>query len=290
MNDNKPKEKSQTVLFSVYVLWCRVTGKFYVGVTHRKVETRISEHKRGKLFIDTEIQRLGWEENFDWWVVESHVPANLISEREQYWVGFLDCVHPKGYNKTCGGISNITMSEDSCEKIRQKALARNMSGENNPFYGKRHTEDTLAKMRSKRFSNETRARMSESHMGEKNPMYGKPGTRKGKHHTTEAKEKNRQAHLGKIPWNKGIPCSKSTKAKICKANRGRKGPMTGKHHSEETKKLLREKVLARHAAKRATKAVAEENLAAANSTPTSLSTLNDAVILQKGLRSKIAVA
>jgi hypothetical protein len=25
----------------------------------------------------------------------------------------------------------------------------------------------------------------------------------GKNHTQEAKEKNRQAHLGKIPWNKG---------------------------------------------------------------------------------------
>ena len=82
----------------------------------------------------------------------------------------------------------------------------------------------------------------------------------------EAKEKNRQAHLGKPNARKG------------------------KKHKPESIAKMREKALARAAAKRAAKAVAEENLAAANSTPTSLSTLNDAVILQKGLRSKIAVA
>ena len=59
-------------------------------------------------------------------------------------------------------------------------------------------------------------------MGEKNGFYGK-------HHTEEAKERNRQAHLGKPSWNKGVPCSEATKAK------------------------LRAKALARAAAKRAAK-------------------------------------
>ena len=88
-------------------------------------------------------------------------------------------------------------------------------------------------------------------------MYGKPSPIKGKHHTEEAKEKNRQAHLGKVPWNKGIPMPEETKAKIRKTNRGRKGTMKGKHHTEESKALMREKALARHAAKRAAKAAEE---------------------------------
>ena len=33
---------------------------------------------------------------------------------------------------------------------------------------------------------------------------GKPSQMKGKHHTEEAKEKNRLAHLGKTAWNKGL--------------------------------------------------------------------------------------
>lgn len=35
-------------------------------------------------------------------------------------------------------------------------------------------------------------------------MRGKPSFMKGKHHTEEAKEKNRKAHLGKSTWNKGL--------------------------------------------------------------------------------------
>ena len=96
---------------------------------------------------------------------------------------------------------------------------------------------------------EHNAKIAAAVSGEKNPNYGKPSP------------------------CKGIPRSEETKRKIGKGN-------CGKHRTEEQKAVLREKALARHAAKRAAKAVAEENLAATNSTPTSLSTLLDAVILQ----------
>ncbi len=245
MHDSKKDCECQTVEFSVYVIWCRLTNKHYVGVTRRKVEQRICEHKRSKQYVDREIQRLGWEGNFDWWITESNVSANFITEREQYWINFLSSIFPNGYNKTCGGIRYFKYSEETIEAMRQSHL------------GKHHTEDTLAIMRSRRLSDERKAILSESRMGEKKPMYGKPSPIKGKHHTEEAKEKNRQAHLGKVPWNKGIPMPEETKAKIRKTNRGRKGTMKGKHHTEESKALMREKALARHAAKRAAKAAEE---------------------------------
>ena len=255
MHDSKNQETCQTLpLFAVYVIWCRLTNQVYVGITSRKVELRISEHKHGKQYVDREIQRLGWEENFDWWITESNVHANLITEREQYWIDFFGSIFPNGYNKTRGGIRYFKHSEETREAMRQSHL------------GKHHTEDTLAKMRSRHLSDETKAILSESRMGEKNPMYGKPSPLKGKHHTEEAKEKNRQAHLGKPAWNKGVPCR------------------------EETKAIIREKAIARNAAKRAAKAAAEENRAAANTTPTNLTNLLDAVVLQKGLSSEIAIA
>lgn len=206
MNDSKNQSESQTLpLFSVYVIWCSKTNMHYIGITKQKVRRRIRQHRRGKRqLIDREIQKLGWEGNFDWWLVEEHIPADQISEREQYWVATFDSVYPNGYNKTCGGISKLTVSDDTREILRQNALARDLSGENNPFFGK--------------------------------------------HHTEESKEKNRQAQLGRTPWNKG------------------------KKMTEEQKAKMR--------AKRAAKAVAKENLAAANSTPKSLSNLSDAVILQ----------
>ena len=351
MNDNKRSSTCQTILFSVYVLWCNKTNMHYVGITSQPVFRRISDHKRGKgQFVDCEIQRIGWE-HWDWWIIEERVPSELISDCEKKWISLFDCVYPKGYNKTCGGITLFKHSEGTKERMRQAQLGKHhseeskeamrqahlgktlreehkahisesMTGEKHPFYGKHHTDEAKEAIRQshlgRHHSEETKSQMSADRKGENHPMYGKKHTEEskarmrqshlgnsarkgipcseetkailrekalerglsgennpfhGKHHTEEAKEKNRQAHLGKIPWNKGIPCSESTKAKIRKANRGRK-------RSEETKAKMREKALARHAAKRAAKAVAEENLAATNSTPTNLSTLLDAVIFQ----------
>ena len=312
MHDSKNQETCQTLpLFAVYVIWCRITDMHYVGVTSKQPYTRISQHKHDKKqFLQKEIQRLGWDGNFDWWVVEEGVPSELISECEKKWITFFDCVFPKGYNKTLGGIGNTIMSDDTRETIRQRALARDMSGENNPMYGKHHNEETLAKMRGKKRDEKARANISKARKG-------KPSPRKGKKHTEEAKEKNRQAHLGKTPWNKGLKCPPHTaehKAKISAAVSGEKNPNygkpsprkgiprseetkrkigkgnRGKHRTEEQKAVLREKAIARNAAKRAAKAVAEENRAAANTTPTNLTNLLDAVILQKGLSSEIAVA
>ncbi|MBQ6296595.1 MAG: hypothetical protein IJK81_02750 [Selenomonadaceae bacterium] len=212
----------------------------YVGITrHKSVYTRIYQHKYSKRqSIGREIHRIGWE-NFDWWVIEEHVPPNLISGREQYWINFFDCVHPKGYNKTHGGIRCFTFSEETRKRISQANR-----GKPSPNKGKTA-------------SPETRAKLSASRIGAKNHFYGK-------HHTAESNEKNRQAHLGK-------PLTEEHKAKIGEAGRGKKA-------SEKTRAILREKSLASWARRKAAKAVAEENLAAANSTPTSLSTLNDAVI------------
>ena len=260
-DDSKNSTTCQTpVYFSVYVLWCSKTDMHYVGVTRQRVTTRIRQHKRGKQFVDREIQRIGWE-HWDWWVVESHVPSNLISKCEQRWVAFFDCVFPKGYNKTCGGISKIIVTDETREKIRQNALARDMSGEKNPHYGKHHTD-------------EARAAISAKLSGENSPRYGKPPANKGvpwteeqkanlsaavsgekngffgKHHTEEAKEKNRQAHLGKPSWNKGIPMSESTKAKLRKKAlerdvRGENNPFYGKHQTAEAIEKSRQANLGR---------------------------------------------
>lgn len=247
MNNNKTGSECQTIEFSVYVLWCSKTDRNYVGVTRQRVIKRIRQHKKGKQFVDTEIKRIGWE-HWDWWIVEEHVPSNLISEREQYWVNFFRSVYPAGYNKTCGGISKIIVTDETREKIRQNALARDISGEKNPHYGKHHTDEAREAIRQSRLgksswnkgipcSDEQKAILSEKALerdlsGERNGFYGK-------HHTEEAKEKNRQAHLGKP----GI--------------RGEKHYMYGKHHSEETKAKMRERALAREAAKRAAKEAQE---------------------------------
>ena len=264
-NDNKktPECQSDTSpTFCTYVIWCSVTGKYYVGVTRQKyVYTRIRQHKKGKKqFVDTELKKIGWQQ-CDWFIVEENIPANLISEREQYWVAFFNSVYPNGYNKTFGGIGNIVVSDDTREKMRENALERDMSGENNPMYGKHHTDESKASISAK---------MS----GENAPMYGKPPANKGKKRhlkqglnfpnyvkvktipftastiRKKAMKKNRQAHLGKHPSDetrakmseshKSENLSSETITQMSESHKGEKNGFYGKHHSDETKAKLRE--------------------------------------------------
>ena len=84
-----------------------------------------------------------------------------LEYREPYWINQLNTLVPNGYNILKGG--------------------RKLSGEDNPFFGKHHTE-------------EAKQQMSEAHkelyIGENNPMYGR-------HHTDETKEKIKQKNLDK---------------------------------------------------------------------------------------------
>jgi hypothetical protein len=93
------------------------------------------------------------------------------------------------------------------EKAKQNR--RSFVGENNPFYGKEHSEETkeLLKQRTtetwknqphpwigKKHSEESKVKFRENNKGEKNPNYGKK-------QSEEAKEKMRLAKIGKKLWN-----------------------------------------------------------------------------------------
>ena len=186
--------------FSVYVIWCCKTGKYYVGVTCRKPRLRINEHKiRNEQTIDSEIQKIGWENNFDWWVVEKDIPAELISDREKYWVKFFNCVFPKGYNMTGGGIGNTIQSEETRTKKRAISLALGLRP---PILrGAEHPNFCKPK------SPETREKMSKSRLGMKNPKLAlmnrinKPNKGKPKSEEHKAKislTKTRQGILKKV--------------------------------------------------------------------------------------------
>ena len=251
MNTSKKDSECQTIpLFAVYVIWCRCTNQFYVGVTRREVEQRIREHKHGKRqFLDCEIQKNGWEGNWDWWIVEDGVPSDQISEREQHWVKFFGCVYPDGYNRTIGGIKYFEFSNEALEKIskanrgkpspnkgiphtdEEKAnLSAKMKGENNPMYGKHHTPESKEKNRQshlgKHHTPETIASISAAVKGENHPMYGK-------HHTPESKEKNRQSHLGKPSSRKGKHHKAESIEKIRQSR-------LGTHHTKESNEKNRQ--------------------------------------------------
>ena len=102
------------------------------------------------------------------------------------------------------------LSEETKRKMREAHL-----GEKNHFYGRKHTDESkrkngVAHLREN-LSQETLQKMSIANSGRtistetRNKIAEANRKRKYNPHSLEAKEKNRQAHLGKIPHNKGKP-------------------------------------------------------------------------------------
>lgn len=104
---------------------------------------------------------------------------------------------PEEYEKARKELSQV-LSETTKERLRDKTnhpmYGVHRYGEDNPFYGKRHTE-------------ESKKKMSEStvgvYVGENNPMYGK-------HHTEETRDKMSQNHADfsheKHPRSRSVYC------------------------------------------------------------------------------------
>jgi hypothetical protein len=115
-------------------------------------------------------------------------------------------------------------------------------GVDNPFYGRKHTEKTLQKLREpktdehkkklriamvgKKVSEETKKKLSNAVSGSKNGFYGKK-------HTEKTLQKLRK------------PKSEATKKKMsekAKLRVGNKNPFYGKCHTEESKRKMRESI------------------------------------------------
>ena len=108
----------------------------------------------------------------------------------------------------------------------QKIDDRYGNGENNPFYGQHHSEDTKSKISAantgKQRSDEIKQRMSRA-------KKGKPLSDEHRKNLTEANKKRT-----------GIPRSKETIEKMSRALKGRKSPNKGKKMSEQQRKQMSE--------------------------------------------------
>ena len=126
---------------------------------HKHDAQKAKENNQFNIALYNAINKYGIE-NFSFEIIEECLAKDL-ELREPYWISTLNTIVPNGYNILKGG--------------------KHLFGENNPFYGKHHSE-------------ETKQKLSESHKnifnGENNPMYGK-------HHTEETKEKIKQKNLDK---------------------------------------------------------------------------------------------
>lgn len=168
----------------IYRITNNINGKVYIGQTYN-FKRRFRVHKK-KLnngeHYNEHLQR-AWdkygEENFSFDIIEE-CEIDKLNEREIYWIAFYDSFHNKdnGYNQNEGGCGSrgYKFSEESRNKMKlshydcrgklnpmygksvkdfmteeeigrwKSNISIAVSGDNNPFYGRNHSEKTKRKI------------------------------------------------------------------------------------------------------------------------------------------------
>ena len=152
------------------------SGKMYIGKTlHPK--QRWKDHRYGKYKNDWHKDYKNNPDKYEYSVIEYDVPEDKLNEREIFWISFFDSYN-NGYNLTPGGDGMPKGYKHTDEWKHNQSIK--MSGKNNPFYGKHHSEETKQKISIKNSNPplERRKKISDHHAdvsGKNNPMYGKRG-------------------------------------------------------------------------------------------------------------------
>ena len=239
-NNNSAVESQQSdgvAMGTIYSITCIINDKPYVGRTRQKFEVRIRQHKskskNATTALGAAIRKYGWE-NFTAEIIEV-CPVEMLNEREIYWIKKLNSKAPNGYNMTDGGDGLVGCTQETRDKIA--AHHADVSGENNPNYGKKHSPETCAKMTAAK-------------LGEKNPLFGKHHSSEtcakiSAHHkatgfkppSQKGKKRSPETCANISAAKKGKPCkphSKETRDKIAASNKGKPSPNKGKPRSPET--------------------------------------------------------
>lgn len=135
--------------FTVYMHINKINNKKYIGITGQTPKERWrggNGYYRNKHFYNS-IQKYGWD-NFEHKIIAENLSKEEAIILEKKLIAYYETSdRSKGYNIGLGGEGVNSLSNESREKIRQANIGR-------------------------KFSDETKKKISESRMGEKNWRYG----------------------------------------------------------------------------------------------------------------------
>lgn len=240
---------STTPKSGVYEIRNIVNGKRYVG-SAVNLRGRINTHKywlRKRKHSNKHLQN-AWNKYGEDKFIFNVLFYCAVESRVQYEQRVIDGwrLVETGYNIRAKAESNlgVRVSEEARDRMRLAQVGKTMSKEAREkiklaLMGTHRSEETKKKLALKSMGNtngsgkRTRSfcrQVARIHRGNK--------YRLGKYHTEEAKRKMSIGHLGQVAWNKGKPCSKATRLKISKANKGRPGSNLGRKFSEEARRNM----------------------------------------------------
>jgi group I intron endonuclease len=219
------------IVYHIYFITNNIDGTVYVGLTKRP-RKRWNEHlcrsrKGSKFYVHSAIRKYG-SENFSFDLVNEYDSLEKAKRAEIIYIAYLKESDIRLYNLTDGGETSphANIGRPMSQALKDR-LSIMFSGENNPFYGKTHTEEIKSKcidagrraleIREEKLGEEYVAwykascmRKSIAASGENNPFYGKTHSEDslkkmsawqvgtglgednvfyGKHHTIETKRK-----------------------------------------------------------------------------------------------------
>lgn len=131
----------------IYLITNKKNGKQYVGQTTRTLRERKLEHARKNGIVGKAIRKYG-KENFDIKQIDSADSVELLNQKEIDWIEKLDTKSPYGYNLCNGGDNTYGFNHREESKLIMADKKKGMfKGKDNPFYGKKHSEETRKRMR-----------------------------------------------------------------------------------------------------------------------------------------------
>ena len=153
--------------YSVYI-HISPSNKRYIGITSKKkVEYRWNNGKgyEHNIYFTNAINKYGWD-NFEHIIICRGLDKETAKWLEIELIREWDTTNrEKGYNQTKGGdgMNGLSPSEETRKKMSKSRMGENNGmygvhryGEDNPFYGRQHTE-------------EAKEKISEANSGENNP-------------------------------------------------------------------------------------------------------------------------
>lgn len=115
-----------------------VNGKIYVG----KQQTDKENYLGSGVILKKAIEKYG-SENFTKEILQTCNTIEELCEQEIYWIKELNATDQKiGYNIALGGTGGDTYSNNP----NYNQIIEKLTGENNGFYGKTHSEETKKKI------------------------------------------------------------------------------------------------------------------------------------------------